>query len=363
MTKSINLLVKAIDRVGVQNVSLLSRITGMPIETIRYTIKKRFPKLGLRVSMTLQQDAIGLERYFAVMRFSPSSRRSIPATMRTLSKRAFLTYWSRMATDERCVALFSVPVTVNEEFTRFTKKLLDEGILEEFEAKPLEWARHPELKSEYYDFASAVWNVNWEKVDSETEQPPSPIKNDEPSHNPDVDLADILMIKELELDAGRNVADIARKLGLNERTARWHYLKHVSQIASSSYVHWFPASPAQASKAVGLLIEFESVSRHALTELRALFNSFPFCWFEAGSKAGYYQVQLGMPAECFMEATRFLNERLPSIVKRWDSHTLDIYTGQWYTIPYENFDKDEGWLFDAKLALGEIQPARVAIKK
>ena len=47
LTTDVSKLVEAIDSVGIQNVSLLSRMTGMPTETVRYTMKKRFPSMGL----------------------------------------------------------------------------------------------------------------------------------------------------------------------------------------------------------------------------------------------------------------------------------------------------------------------------
>src|ERR1039458_6848053 len=123
MGTDLNKLIEAIDRVGIQNISLLSRMTGMPIETIRYTVKKRFPNLGLKVSLTLNQNLIGLERYFVVLKFSEAVEPNVPSLMRSLSKEAFLTYWSRTALDRRYVALFSVPVSLVDDFRSFLKKL------------------------------------------------------------------------------------------------------------------------------------------------------------------------------------------------------------------------------------------------
>ena len=363
MTKDITKLIEAIDRVGIQNMSLLSRMTGMPIETIRYTVKKRFPNLGLKVSMTLDHDTIGLERYFAVLKFSDDFVASAPSTMHSLAKEAFLTYWARTALDSRYVTLFSVPLPLMDEFTEFLRKLVDRGVLSGYETKRLEWARHPELKSRYYNFSTGVWNVDWDKVGSDAEAPPSPRSTDEATSSPDIDAIDALIIKELELDAWRNIAEIARKLRINDRTARWHYTKHVSQMANVNYVHWFPATPLEASKAIGLIYEFEGVTKAQVSKLRMVFNNFPFAWFEAGSREGYYQVHLGMPAEAFMDSSRSLTTRLTQIVDNWGTYTLDLATEKWYTIPYENFDGKKGWVFNQEKALGAVVPAKVSVGK
>ncbi len=363
MGTDLSKLIAAIDRVGIQNISLLSRMTSMPIETIRYTVKKRFPNLGLKVSLTLDQSTIGLERYFVVFKFSEKVKASIPLMMRSLSKEAFLTYWSRAALDDRYVALFSVPASLADEFDGFLKGLVEEGVWTQYETKRLEWARHPELKSKFYDFSTGAWDVDWAKIDKEMEAPPAPFKDDEPSPTPDIDAVDTLIIKELELDAWRNIAEIARKLGVNERTARWHYTKHVSAMANSNYVHWFPASPAEVSKSVGVIYEFEGVTKSQISKLRLIFNNFPFSWFEAGAKSGYYQVHLGMPGGEFMESSRFLTSNLARIVDRWNTYTLDIATERWYTIPYENFDAKKGWVFDQAKALKAVMPEKVALRK
>jgi hypothetical protein len=363
MAKDLNKLIEAIDRVGIQNISLLSRMTSMPIETIRYTVKKRFPNLGLKVSLTLDHRTIGLERYFAVLKFSDAFAASIPSIMRGLSKEAFLTYFSRTALDRRYVALFSVPVSLIDEFNEFLKRLVQEGVLSEYETRRLEWARHPELKGRYYDFSTGAWDVDWKKIGSEREAPPALRVGEEPLSTPEIDATDALIIKELELDAWRNIAEIARKLGLNERTARWHYTKHVSHMANSNYVHWFPASPPDVSKAVGMIYEFNGVTKAQVAKLRLVFNNFPFSWFEAGSQDGYYQVHLGMPAEAFMESARFLSSNLAPIVGSWGTHTLDIATERWYTIPYENFDGKKGWTFDQSKALSAVVPEKVSVKR
>ncbi|HUI01423.1 MAG TPA: hypothetical protein VLX56_07320 [Nitrososphaerales archaeon] len=356
-------LIGAIDRVGIQNISLLSRMTGMPIETIRYTVRKRFPNLGLKVSLTLNERMIGLERTFVVLTLSESARQSMAAIMRGLSKEAFLTYWSKAALDNRVIALFSVPVSLADQFSAFMGRLVEGGVLESFEVRRLGWTRHPELKGRYYGFSSGEWKIDWSKLAAHEEAPPAPLKEEDVPAKPEIDSIDTLIIKEMELDAWRNIAEIARKLRINERTARWHYTKHVSRMANTNYVHWFPASPTDVSRAVGAVYEFDAMSRAQVSKLRSLFNNFPFAWFEGGSNAGYYQVHLGMPASEFMEASRYLSDRLPQVVQKWNTYPLDMASERWYTIPYENFEDKKGWVFNDERALRAVLPERVPIKK
>ena len=362
LTRDLSKLIEAVNRVGIQNVSLLSRMTGMPTETIRYTMKKRFPNMGLNVRTPLNHSALGLERYFVSMRMTEGAAKSESSILDALSSNAFLTYWCKAPVERRQLAFFSVPVSLVDEFRGFLDRLVNEGVLVEYTCQALQWSRHPELKSRYYNFAKGQWSINWEKIKGSVEIPPAIENDQEPSASPEIDVTDTLIIKELEHDSWRNIAEIARKLGLNERTVRWHYRKHVTDIARSSYVNWIPVTPKELTKAVGLVHEFNNISNETLGRLRLLFNNFPFSWFEGGRKDGYYQAQSALPAGHYMEALRFLNESIGQIVDSWTTWTVDLSTSRPYSIPYENFDEKRGWFFNSDAALEAVVPQKLKIK-
>ncbi len=363
MPSDLTKLIEAINRVGIQNVSLLSRMTGMPTETIRYTMKKRFPNMGLNVRTPLNHAALGLERYFVSMKLTREAEASESAIRTGLSSNAFLTYWCKAAVERRQLAFFAVPVSLVDQFLEFLDDLVKKKILVEYTTQRLVWSRNPELNSRYYDFGSGEWTVEWAKVEKLSEPPPSAVKTEEPSTATDFDVTDLLIIKELELDSWRNIAEIARKLRLNERTVRWHYRKHVSDVVRSNYVNWTSVTPKEFTKAAGLIYEFSGVSRAALAKLRLLFNNFPFTWFEGGRSDGYYQVHSALPADYFMESVRFLDSRLKDIVDDWKTWTVDLSTTFWYTIPYENFDSKRGWFFERQAALEAVLPQKMKIKR
>jgi len=334
----------------------------MPVETVRYTVKKRFPTLGLDIRTPVNYNVMGLERYFVVLRFSDESRSAAPGILESLSSTSFLTYWVKSPSDLNYLSFFAVPVAVVDEFRRFMERLVEEKVLAEFRIERLEWSRHPELKSRFYDFGKGVWSLDWNEIAKHTEKPPSTLSVGEPSARPDIDVTDTLIIKELELDSWRNIAEIARKLKINERTLRWHYAKHVAPTALSSYVHWLPTSKEEVGKAAGLVYEFNNLSKKSVAELRTVVNNFPFAWFEAGRSDGYYQLQAAVPAGSLMEAVRFLGDQLSAYVGTWTAWTVDLSTSFWYTIPYENYDDEKGWFFEPESALEKILPQKMKIK-
>jgi len=362
MPTDLTKLIEAINRVGIQNVSLLSRMTGMPTETIRYTMKKRFPNMGLKVRTPLNHSALGLERYFITFQLSKSAATSSATILEALSSSAFMNYRCLAPIERRMLTYFSVPAVVAEKFRSFLDTLVSEDVLVDYTCERLEWSRHPELKSKYYDFSRGEWSVDWQKVKKAGEVPPAPNESREPSISPEIDFTDTLIIKELEIDSWRNIAEIARKLKMNERTVRWHYRKHVADIAQSSFVNWIPVHPKDFTKSVGLVYEFTGVSKQKIAKLRSIFNNFPFAWYEAGRWDGYYQVNSALPAEFFMESLRYLNAGLGDIVENWKSWTVDLSSAVAYTIQYMNFDQKNGWFFDEDVALRAVLPQKMKIK-
>ncbi len=362
MGSDISKLIEAINRVGIQNVSLLSRLTGMPKETIRYVLRKRFPQLGLRVGMVVNHQELGLEGSFAMLRFSNDMLDHASELLDRLAKTAFLTYRSALAFELRHIAMFAVPVSVSDQFQSFLKGMVREGILGDFRTERLEWMRHLELKSRYHDFGLRKWTVDWKKIGAHDEAPPAPLPVSEPSAKPDLDVIDTLIIKELESNSWRNFVDIARKLGLNDRTLLWHYRNHVSQMISSYYVRWLPVAADELANVIGLVSEFSGLSRNRLSKIRHLFNKFPFSWYEAGRSDGYYQVHSAIPAEYLIDSLRFLNKNLKDVVSDWSTHALDLSTCYSYTIPYENFHDERGWSFDQRKVLNSITLKRISAK-
>ncbi len=359
MTRDISKLVEAINKVGIQNVSLLSQMTRMPTETVRYTLKKRFPRMGLKIRTPVNLSVLGLEQYFVSMRLTHDAERSESAVLKGLSSKAFLTHCCKAAVEDRYIAFFSVPISVADEFHGFLERLVKEDILIDYNTERLDWSRHVGLKGRYYNFSTGGWSISWDKVTMNAGSPPAPVKSAGPFPSPRIDAMDTLIIKELELDPWRNVADIARKLRLNERTVRWHYRKRVAGIALSNQVNWTPVTPEDLTGAVGLVQEFSGTSKKTVANLRYLFDSFPFSWFEGGRRDGYYQVHSALPARHLMGSMRFLNPSLREIIESWKTWTVDLSTTRWYTIPYQNFDDENGWFFDTDTALEAVLPPKM----
>ncbi len=361
MGSDINRLIESINRVGIQNLSHLSRLTGIPNETIRYILRSRFPKLGLQVGTLVDYERLGLERCFVKIRFSPTSLEHASQILHRLSKVAFLTYRSRVLLELRHIAIFAVPVILEGEFRFFLDSLVAEGIMESVDLETLEWTRHSELKSRYFDFSSRRWTIDWNRVEAQEEVPPTPVPSNEPISRPDIDSIDMFLIKELEMDSCASISDAAKRLTINERTLRWHHNKHVSPMVSSYYVRWLPVGSSEF-RAAGVIFEFRELPNHRLRRIRRLFNNFPFTWYEGGRRDGYYQAHSAIPGEHLVESLSFLNDNLGKLGAEWNFFIQDLSSSRPYTIPYEHFNEKDGWYFDQKSALNSILSVKAVPK-
>jgi hypothetical protein len=327
----------------------------MPSETARYTIKKRFPQFGLSIGMNVDLDRLGLERNFAVLEFTPNAPNDAHELLRKLSQVAFLTYRCHEALAPRYVAMFAVPVVHEEKFRAFLNTLISQNILKSYKLERLEWIRYLALRSEYYNYRKGEWSIDWSRVAESQESPPAPPLTIEPAAHPRIDLTDLLIIKELELQAMGRLADMSKKLKINDSTVHWHYQKHVSHLINSYFVHRPSVGAKPLKEIIGLIYEFDALSRGEMEAVRCLFNNFPFTWNEGGRKDGYYRTELTIPVEHLAHSFRYLTAELGKHLTRWTTYTLDMTTSTWYTIPYQNFDKKKGWLFDEERALESIR--------
>src|SRR3989442_16032044 len=71
-------IIKAIQKVGPKNVSLLSRLTGAQAETIRYKVKKQFGRLGFKIHADVDYKKVGLFLRWGTLQFSHRCAESPP---------------------------------------------------------------------------------------------------------------------------------------------------------------------------------------------------------------------------------------------------------------------------------------------
>lgn len=348
-------LIEAVERVGVRDIAIIARMTGIPEASVEYALKNTFTKLGLRASIDVNYASLGLERLFGILNFSERAVQAGDRILGRLAQQAFLTHYSRQAIGTSYLVTLAVPPSLMDEFRNFLDNLVKRGVLNSYQTESLEWSKTFSI-SKHFDLKQGVWLIDWRSIAAEVKSGELETPRRDFGALQEPDRVDLLVVKELELDSWRSLPEISRKLGLDGRSVLSHYRRHVSLMTNSSYVQWLPSSPESFRKVMGLVFEFSGLSRTQLTDVRRVFQKIPFTLGEAGRKDGYYQSSMMVPPEHLAESLAFIKSELQGITD-WKTHAIEISSIHDYTIPYDNFDERKGWCFDSRKAMAQVKLA------
>lgn len=346
----IGILVDAIRRYGARNLSRLSRITGIPQETVNYKLTKQFPKLGLAIQLSVSYEKLGLRRLVCEADINPELNSQARDIFKAMARHAFLTYQARQLTvpGYSHFLLFAVPVSLMDEFRAFMDGLVSRGVLTRYTLSEITWFRHLSLDPRFYDFANRSWHVNWKWV-AETEGVlvEEPLMID-PREETRIDRIDLQMIKELQINALQKIVTIARKLGIDPKLLRYHFHQHVEPVISGYCVSWLGAYQGNLRRnLIHMAFIFSGLDEKQLRRAREIFNRAPFTWAEAVGPGGLYFSYLHVDSKYFEETMLFLKFMLGPLQDKAKTIFLDDISADsnWtYTIPYEMFDEGR-WVF------------------
>ncbi len=158
----IGCIVEAIKRVGPRNCSLISRMTGIPTETVRYKIDEQLVRKGIIIRVSVDYNKLGLARNWLTLNFSDEYDELAPRILDALSKIGYLIYYGRVVPRRNYVSIAALPPKAKAEYRKFLNGLIDLSILTSYKMDELAWVRYLSMRPEYYDFSTRTWKINWE---------------------------------------------------------------------------------------------------------------------------------------------------------------------------------------------------------
>ncbi len=339
-------IIKAIQRVGPKNVSLLSKLTGAHAETIRYKVKKQFGRLGFKIHADIDYKKLGLSLHWGTFHFSPNYLDSANSVFRALNEIGYLTYYGKVIPQGHYVALFALPLGETEEYGDFLEEIKNMGILTDFSFEEVLVSRHNLMNPKYFNFQSGKWDVDWSKVKLEEARP---LEKQERQTQASVDYFDLLLIKELEIDALQHIVGIARKLKVHQKTLEYHYRTHVQKqkLIPTYVVRWM--RNVERSLAHSVLITrltFRGLGTDGFLEAQAAISKIPFLWDEELLRDGTYVAWLCIPVEETLTTFDYLNSQVHDLKEKLEVGFIKPRDAWLFTIPYNMFEK--GWKFSSK---------------
>jgi DNA-binding Lrp family transcriptional regulator len=330
----------------------ISRRTGVHKETLRYRFHKFILRRGFVIQANLDYHRLGLKRLVIFAKLAPKFEEHAVTIMSALSEMCYLTGFAEETLEGTYIMQVTVPSELREECGRLYRTLRDIGIFTEMQVASFEEVRSVPMKPGYYDFFEGTWAYDWQREGTKG----APLVPSGRAEVEKYDLSDLLILKELNIDANRTLVALAKKLNISYKTLVHHYTSHVigRGLIKSYKVLWQgtrynPKTEKAESKshsylAIALLVRGTSDGQRA--KLMASLNQVPFLWFEASDPEYYAEffVPIGSYAD-FLRRIRDLTHRTgmkPRLL------ILDQSKALRFTISYRLFDQEKrAWRLDA----------------
>lgn len=332
------LLIETIRQVGVSNYSLISRLTGLSAETVRYKVNKQLGKMGLGILVNIDYAQLGFSMGLLRVKSNPRAEKS------WLDVASYLLLESKSMGAESYVCMYAIPFRFKKKYIDSVTELQRAGLVESFESQEISWIRYPPMRSEFFDLDSGKWNVDWKRVDLTSSEmgPTSHLVNQDAK----VDYIDTKILRFMQEDPTISPAKIAQKLNANARTIRYHYAEHVQKgrLILGNNVRWIKGvSPGKTPEIMQIATIFRNLDPEELNAVRKLCNKIPFTLIEAAFENRGYFAFLDVPLEYFHETMAYIDRNTSLYNNKKELVILDPTKTQFMNLSDELYDKERGW--------------------
>ena len=342
-------VVEAIMTVGPRNAALISRLTGVPTETVRYKIKKQLKELGFRIHANVDYEKLGLRRHWAIVDFTPEYADLAVQIFNALHEIGYLVYYARIIPHGHYTVQFALPEGSTDVCRTFLNHLVDLGIIRRFSLERVGWTRHLSMNPKYFNFDSGNWEIDWRKIEAERTPTEKPA---EFHHKADVDKADMLLIKELQKDSIQSIIDIARKVKIHPKTLRYHYHAHVEHrsLIRGYLVRWMrDIESTRAHSIFFARFVFRDLDDLELKTVRTIVLKLPFIWAEDWlDETRSYIAGIFIPIEYYAEVLNYVSKQVGKLSHKMSLEIIDPFTASLFTVPYTMFEQERGWLLNVE---------------
>jgi DNA-binding Lrp family transcriptional regulator len=344
-------MVRLISEIG-PDIPEISRKLGQYKESVRYRYKTKLLEKGFAVQAIVDHEKLGLRRVIVVADFADEFIPHVRAIALAMNQLCYVVLYAKTIPDGRFIIHASVPEDYVGSFANLVSNLKQKGILRDFELSNFSWFRNISMRPECYDFNTGRWDFDW----SATAEMGREAAGYLPSHRAKYDYADLLILKELHIDATRSMTEIASKLKINYKNLMWHYQTHVlgRRLAKGYRINWMGTRyDTKMEKAlhrrhsfVFLNVLVRDLSQVDRMSLMSELNKLPFLWSEAGGGSDYY-AQLALPLDFVTEGLQFVQKTLEPLRDRARFYIEDTSDALAFTFSYQLYDQEtKKWLFD-----------------
>ncbi|MEM2165394.1 MAG: hypothetical protein QW071_05250 [Candidatus Bathyarchaeia archaeon] len=352
---SLSKIIKAIHVFGPRNYTAISRITGIPAETVRYKIKTQLRNRGIRVYAHVDYGRIGLARYALRLRFSHEVEAYAPKILDKLAEVGYLYYYGRVIPRWEYVCNIALPPDLELKYRVFLDGLVDRRIIEWYSMSRLTSVRYLSMDTRFYDFDRGIWSIPFDSECYNYRDELEVSIEEDVCRDPRIDSIDLKMIAWSQVDAYLSPTDIAKRIMCEPKKALYHYKEH---IVKQGIIKRYIVSAGWSQQDMrSIIIRFEGIEREDIDEARRVMERIPFTVRDTVSENPVaYTSYLVIPKQYMIPVIEYISERVSTTLKKCMEYELiDSKIHQSYTIPYEMYDDDDGWIFNVNDTLYIIE--------
>jgi DNA-binding Lrp family transcriptional regulator len=339
--------VEALEVEGPRNITKVARKLKIPAETLRKRVRRMTSQFSWHFRLNIYHTYLGLKKALVFAQAVPGYEDLLFDCMKTND---FWLYVDRCyGMNEGCVALYTVPASNSNDLETFVKQLEEIGVASRTQISWSTCFHYIHLRSKWFDKASNTWSFHWDEWLKEIPRCGTelPITLRDPSEFPvKGDRTDVLILKELETNPLVRMTDLAKKIGISQQLAAYHYLKHVqTEGLIESFEISFPYFDRASSDGFVFNFEFDSYEKFAKFASSLLDKPF-------ARGLGKVLGKNALIAHLYLPRTEFRRfiDALSTLIK---SKTLGNYSyviqdpgkASRQTISYEYF-KNRKWIYD-----------------
>ena len=359
-------LVRLLTELG-PDIPEIARKLGQFKESVRYRYKEKILNKGFAVQAAVDHERLGLKRLVLVLDFAARYRNYAPAILTAMSEVSYVVGFAKSLIGGEYIVSLSVPTELVPDVLGFYHALDARELFAKLDILEFDWMRIAPMKPEFYDFDTGRWTFEWQNPGSNDYKAAAYV----PSSRSKFDYVDLMIIKELQMDANKSLKEIAEKLDINYKKLAWHHTAHVvaQKLLSGYTVNWMGTRYDYNLErvlhrkhryfAVELLIK--NVNEFEIMTLRHTLDQLPFLWGEAAGKD--YFAEFTVPVDYVVEGLQYLGNVANPVKDRMSLHAIDQTESARFTIPYNMYDPlKKKWVFDKEDLVKKFEKLIVQIK-
>jgi len=360
-------LVKLLTEVG-PDIPAISRRLSQHKESVRYRYKERIVNRGFAVQAVVDHEKLGLRRMVVILDFAPQFSNYSHPILVSMSEVCFLVSFAKSMPYGHYVVDLSVPSSQVERVGSFFKGLRDMGMLTKLEILEFDWSRLVPMQPDCFDFDTGRWDFDWSAQKGRNYVSAMYA----PSEQVKFDLVDLLILKEMQIDANKSLKEVSDTLNVNYKKLAWHYTSHVltRHLIRGYSVNWMGTRyDPETEKAlhrqhryIGLELLARDLTDNQVVSLRQQLNKIPFLWAEAVGRN--YAAQLTFPVDCGVEGMQFITNAIADMKERVETFAIDQTDAGRFTIPFNMYQEEtKKWAFDGTDLTRRFEELVIKIKK